>query len=73
METSNWLEQAKDRLLKQEEKAENLRASSIEKVCEIVGKNLNSSQLYLLRYHFRQIEQAEDDLIRIGERYEKLP
>lgn len=68
----NWQEKAKERLLKQEEKAEAMRSNSEKEIFNIVGKELNSTQLYLLRYQFRQIEQAEDDLIRIGERYEKL-
>ena len=69
---ANWQEKAKERLLKQEEKAETMRSNSEKEIFNIIGKELNSTQLYLLRYQFRQIEQAEEDLIRIGERYEKL-
>ena len=66
---SDWKAKAKERLALQEEKTEARRDECEQEISKIIGKELNSTEIHLLRYHFRQIEDCEAELERIAERY----
>lgn len=67
---NNWKTKAKERLAKQEEQAEAKRDEHEEAVEKIIGRSLTSAEIYNLRHHFRQIEEFENDLEKIAERFD---
>ena len=66
---NNWKAKARERLTKQEEQAEARRDENEEAVEKIIGRSLTSAEIYNLRHHFRQIEESENDLEKIAERF----
>lgn len=63
----NYRKESQERWSKKLEKAESLRDQHEEKIQEIIGRELNSTEMYLLRYQFRQLEESETDIERIEE------
>lgn len=64
---ANSRKESQERWSKKLEKTESLRDQHEEKIQEIIGRELNSTEMYLLRYQFRQLEETETDIERIEE------
>lgn len=64
---ADYRKESQERWSKKLEKAESLRDQHEEKIQEIIGRELNSTEMYLLRYQFRQLEESETDIERIEE------